>query len=109
MTAYREHQSLILHCITRWGTQVGILGSVLKNEQVFQNYARQGLPKIYQRGKKDAKQVLPVLREPGFWKDCDTFHRVLVHIHKVQYLSEADNYAFHKVITTWMKIRVHLI
>lgn len=111
MTAYGEHQhrSLILHCITRWGTQVGMLGSVLKNEQVLQNYARQGRPKIDQGRKKDAKQVLPVLRDPGFWKDCDTVHQVLAPIHEVQYLSEADNYALHKVVATWMKIRVHLI
>ncbi len=32
MTAYGEHRSRILHCITRWGKQVGILSSVLKNE-----------------------------------------------------------------------------
>ncbi len=86
-----------------------MLGSVLKNEQVLQNYARQGRPKNDQGRKKYAKQVLPVLCDPGFWKNCDTVHRVLAPIHEVQYLSEADNYALHKVITTWIKIRVHLI
>ncbi len=55
MTAYGEHRSLILHYITRWGTQVSILGFVPKNEQVLQNYARQRRPKIDQGGKKDAK------------------------------------------------------
>ena len=39
IAAYEEHRSLILHCITRWGIQVSMLGSVLKNEQVLQNYA----------------------------------------------------------------------
>ncbi len=100
MTAYGEHRSPILHCITRWGTQVGMLDSVLKIEQVLQNYTQQGRPKFDQGRKKDAKQVLPVLRDLGFWKDCDTVHRVLAPIHKAQYLSEADNYTFHKVITT---------
>ncbi len=43
-----------------------MLGSVLKNEQDLQNYPRQGHSKIDQGRKKDAKQVLPVLRDPGF-------------------------------------------
>lgn len=66
MAAYGEHQSLILHYITRWGMQVRMLASVLKNEQVLQNYAQQERPKIDQGRKKDAKQALPVLRNPGF-------------------------------------------
>ncbi len=100
MTAYAEHRSLILYCITRWGIQGGMLGSVLKNEQVLQNYAQQRRPKIDQRRKKDAKQVLPVFCDPDFWKDCDTVHRVFALIYEVQYLSEADNHALHKRITT---------
>lgn len=89
MAAYGEHQSSILRCITRWGTQVGMLGSVLKNEQVLQNYARQGRPKIDQEEKKmQSMYILPVLRDPGFWKDCDTVHRALAPIQELQYLRQ---------------------
>ncbi len=43
-----------------------MLGSVLKNEQILQNYTRQGRLKIDQGKKKVAKQVLPVLCDPDF-------------------------------------------
>lgn len=43
-----------------------MLGSVLKNEQVLQNYAQQKRPKIDQGRKKNAKYVLPILYDPRF-------------------------------------------
>lgn len=53
--------------------------------------------------------MLPVFCDPGFWKGYDTVYRILALLHALQYLSEADNHAFHKVVGTWIKICVHII
>lgn len=52
MAAYREHRSLILHCITRWRIQVGMLGSVLKMSKFSKTMLNKGTLKLIKEEKK---------------------------------------------------------
>ena len=53
--------------------------------------------------------MLPIIRDPFFWKDVVTATRILTPIHEIQYLSEADNYPLHRVINNWMLIKQSLM
>ena len=109
MDAYGKKIALILHCITRWGTQVGILESVLKNQQALQCYAQQATPQIDKNKKNKDTHILPILRDLPFWQDVATVSRILTPIHQIQYVSEADNYPLYRVLDNWMEIKAELL
>ena len=105
---YIKRIALILHCITRWGTQVGLLDSLYRSSLAIQAYSQQALPQIDKKKKKDT-YILSILRDPTFWQDVTTARRILTPIHKIQYLSEADNYPLHRVLDNWMLIKQSLL
>lgn len=101
--------ALILHCITRWGSQMGMLNSVLANQRVLERYSQQAHPQIDTNKKKRQTHVLPILQDPIFWQDAARIQRILKPIHEIQYLSEADNYPLYRVLDNWMQIKASMM
>ena len=48
MKAYKQRRSLVLNVLTRWGTTVGLLNSVLNYQQALLDYFQQKNPGIDQ-------------------------------------------------------------
>lgn len=46
--AYEQRRSLVLNVLTKWGTIIGVLASVLENHQALLNYFQQDKPGIDQ-------------------------------------------------------------
>ena len=101
--------ALILHCITRWGSQVGMLNSVLANQRVLELYSQQAHPQIDANKKNKETHVLPILQDLGFWQDAARIQRILKPIHEIQYLSESDNYPLYRVLDNWMQIKISIM
>lgn len=100
--------ALILHCITRWGTQVRLLNALYRSCLTIQEYSQQSNPQI-DKNKKADQRILPILRDSKFWQDVTTARRILTPIHEIQYLSEADNYPLYRVLDNWMLIKQSLM
>ena len=57
--------ALILHCITRWGTQVRLLNALYRSCLTIQEYSQQSNPQI-DKNKKADQRILPILRDSKF-------------------------------------------
>lgn len=101
--------ALILHCITRWGTQVGMLRALRRSQAALEAYSQQTSPQIDKGRKKKTVHILPILRDPYFWQKVATATRILTPIHEIQCLSEADNYPLYRVINNWILIKQSLM
>ena len=107
--AYGNRRALILHCPTRWGTTVGLLNAIWRNQQAFMMYAQQYKPGIDQGKRKGHVPICPILKDTQFWADLTTTKDLLEPIHRIQYTSEAESYPLHRVCNNWNDIRAHLI
>ena len=107
--AYGKRRALILSCPTRWGTTVGLLTAIWRNQQAFMSYAGQFRPGIDQGKGKDYVPLCPILKDTQFWTDLTTIKDLLEPIHRIQYTSEAESYPLYRVCGNWNEIRAHLI
>jgi len=105
---YGHRHSLILNVPTRWGTTVGLMNSVLKNEEAIMRYARQPKPGIDSNKGRNTAKILPHLKNPKFWTSLEQARDILEPLHQTQYLSEAEDYSLSRVLHNWNKIRADL-
>ena len=105
MKAYKQRRSLVLNFLTRWGTTVGLLNSVLNNQQALLGYFQQKNPGIDQGRNKPLGSFV---NDYSFWKKLTMVKKILNPIHKLQYMSEAEGYKLYTVTNNWNIIRSHL-
>ena len=86
-----------------------MLHALRRSQQTFETYSQQFTPQIDKSKKKNKKKVLPILRDLRFWRDVALAARILKPIHKIQYLSETNNYLLYRVIDNWMLIKQSLM
>jgi len=80
---------------------VGLMNSVLKNEEAITRYVRQLKPGI------DPK-IISHLKNSDFWASLEQARDILEPIHQTQYLSEAEDYSLSRVLENWNRIRADL-
>ena len=86
-----------------------MLYALRRSQQIFKAYSQQFTPQIDKSKKKNKKKVLSILRDLRFWRDIALTARILKPIHKIQYLSETDNYSLYRVIDNWILIKQSLM
>ena len=91
--AYGQRRSLILNVLTKWGTLIKFLTSILKNQQALLNYFQQKKPGIDQSKKNP---LINIVNDYSFWKRLTIVKKVLNLIHKIQYMFETEG---HKLYT----------
>ena len=107
--AYGKRRALILSCPTRWGTTVGLLTAIWRNQQAFMSYAAQIRPGIDHQKDKKHVPICPILKDTQFWADLTTAKDLLDPIHRIQYTSESESYPLYRVCSNWNDIRAHLM
>ena len=96
---------MILNVLTRWGTTIGLLNSVLRNQQALLDYFQQKNPGIDQGRKNSLRSFV---NDFSFWKKLTIVKKVMDPIHQFQYMSEAEEHKLYTIANTWNKIRSHL-
>jgi hypothetical protein len=99
-----KEYALLLSVITRWGSQVRMLRSVLRLEAPIKAYYTQlppDAPTSIQNG-----QV--VVRKPSFWLFLRKLLELLILIDEELQTSEAERATLPHVIPRWNRIRAHI-
>lgn len=104
----REHQkeiygkriAFLLSVITRWGTQAGLISSVMANKEALRAYS------FNPRADLDA-EVITTIQNPQFWSQLDEMKPLIYGIHERQIQSESDNAHIGNVWNRWLEIESH--
>lgn len=91
--------------LTRWGSIIGLLTSVQKNQQALLAYFQQKKPGIDQ-GKNSTLES--IVKDYTFWEKLNLIKKIVDSINKIQYMSEAEDHKIYTVAANWNKIRAHL-
>ena len=98
---YGKHQALLASVITRWGSQVTMANSVLRNKQALKDYA------VDDRAKTD-KAVVATILDKAFWEDLEDLVEVLRPIDEVLAQSEGQNSHLGLVTARWLSIEARI-
>ena len=101
---YSKRYAFILACITRWGTEIGMINSVLRIEAALRNYghnARARLPK--------APKVINILTSRVFWVQLKEFRQIFEPIEEELKKSESHRATITNVVPRWNTIEVNLL
>jgi hypothetical protein len=107
LRSYQEKpQALRLSVITRWGTQIMLISSVLKCKGALFSWLGDPRAKI---GKQGTGNILEsIIMEYTFWSNLSSLERILRPIQDAQEMSESDNWTISKVIPRWLKLKAEL-
>ena len=98
---YNKHQALLAAVITRWGSQVAVIDSVLRNKQALKDYA------VDERAKAN-KVVGATILDRAFWADLEDLLDVLRPIDEVLAHSEGQDSHIGLVTSRWLTIEGRL-
>jgi hypothetical protein len=97
--------SFTLGVITRWGTQLALISSVLKVRWVIQEF--------YDELSADVPEALAMLSQgvktTQIWKNLKLMQAILEPISEAIMISEADSASIYYVIPRWKSIRLKVI
>ena len=93
--------------ITRWGTQLRALQSVLANHEAFLRYSSRADVISDDRKKEKAKvtEMLAVVHNAQFWSNLALVCTILEPLHEAQKMSEANKAHLGYVYPRWIEIR----
>lgn len=75
-------KGLIVACISRWGTYIGVINSLLNSKEVLQQYALNGRAALQSREQ--------LLLDCGFWNELEDLKLILEPINTAQKKSKTD-------------------
>ena len=113
---YERIRAFVLSVITRWGSQIGVIVAVLKNEEALMSWLRD-LRVLEASQKQTSKRattqanpgsltkVLAILRDSTFWIGLRDLKALLLPIHEAQKMSESDRAHLGKVNGRWVNIQ----
>src|SRR5271155_5396656 len=102
----KQHRSLILSVITRWGTQYRLIRSLLESKDALKRYAHEfgDLP----ANKRLKQTVIDILRDRGFWLALEPLRELLQPLDEALKMSESGNSHLGHVLPRWITITEHL-
>jgi hypothetical protein len=98
-STYGRKQALILSVITRWGSQFGLLNSILKNKDALRLWATD----IRAKG-----AFRESILDSHFWIDIENLAMAIKPIHEAIKLSERTDSTIGEVIPRWDKVKSEL-
>ena len=104
---YGNHQSLILSVITRWGTQLRLIQSILKSKDALKRYASDygDLP-AKERIKRSA---IDAIRSRDFWMQLESIRELLQPLDEELKKSESGKSHLGHVLSRWLSMLRHLV
>jgi hypothetical protein len=102
----KQHRSLVLSVITRWGTQYRLIRSLLDSKDALKRYAHDfgDLPP----SKRLKTAVIDILKDRAFWTSLETLRELLQPLDEALKMSESGNSHLGHVLPRWMGIAEHL-
>ena len=102
----KSPQSLVLSVITRWGTQLRLIQSVLNNKDALRRYAHEfgSLPST----KRIKREVIDIILEDTFWYALESLRELLQPLDEALRMSEDSNSHLGHVLPRWMRMAEHL-
>jgi hypothetical protein len=101
---YGRHKALILSGITRWGTQLNMVKSLLDSKQALRNYAAQRFT-----GENKDKWIVATLLDDGLWERLELLLTLLTPVHESQKMSESNTAHIGRVKSRWDHIRAEFL
>lgn len=103
---YKQHRSLVLSVITRWGTHYRLIRSLLDSKDALKRYAHEygDLPAT----KRLKTEVINILKDREFWSSLESLREVLQPLDEALKMSESGNSHLGHVLPRWMAIAEHL-
>lgn len=101
--------SITLSCITRWGTQVGLIKSLLRSQMALRLWSvhDQVADGVDERGLNQQAVINAVMTHQS-WNDLSDVLLVMEVIHEQQKMSESGKAHLGYVIKRWKTIETHL-
>jgi hypothetical protein len=100
-----QAHALLLSVLTRWGTQLTMVKSLLKNKSAL--YLWVADPKA-QMGKKGENTIALYITDSGFWTALTSIEQIIQPIHEAQKMSESNGSTLAKVVPRWQKLEQDL-
>jgi hypothetical protein len=108
LRSYQEKpQALLLSVITRWGTQLLLVLSVLRSKGALFSWLGDKRAMIGKKGGK-VNILEKIILDHSFWINLSSLEQILRPIHEAQKMSESDNSTLSKVVPRWMKLEAEL-
>lgn len=99
---YGKRKAFILSVITRWGTQAGLISSVLDNCDAIRAYL------MDPRQKVSSNRVQTSMCDPHFWLRLSELNELIHFIHEQQKMSESEKTHLGHVHCRWLAVRNHI-
>jgi hypothetical protein len=100
---YNERRALALSILTRWGSQAGMIKSVLWNKEALKLWA------IDSRATLKSKVAMEAIRDPIFWANLENLAMIIQPIHEAQKMSESNHATLGKVLPRWQNLQKELL
>jgi hypothetical protein len=105
-TMQEKPRAFVLSVITRWGTQYGLVLSVLKNKQALFSWVADAQA---QTGKKKGTNTLRlIILDSEFWNKLEEVAVIIKPIHDAQKMSESNSATLAHVVPWWLKLEQKL-
>jgi hypothetical protein len=99
---YGKAIAFVLSVLTRWGTQCGLVNSVLKNKEALRLFAKDFTQKDL------AYDAHKYISDSGFWEKLSLLHELLKPLDEAITMSESNKAHLGMVIGRWNNILKHL-
>lgn len=97
--AYGKHMSLISSVITRWGSQISLLNSLIRSEQAFNNYIVENTAET---------KCSEILGNPNFWRSIKQLSQLFETISNHLKQAESSSASIAGVYPRWLQIQAHI-
>jgi hypothetical protein len=99
--------AFVLSVITRWGTQYGLVLSVLKNKEALFLWIADSRARVGK--KKNITQLRSIIVDSEFWSKLGEVAEIIKPIHEAQKMSESNSATLAHVIPRWLRLESKLV
>ena len=100
-THFGRSKAFVLAVSTQWGTQAGLIGSVLDNKRPLISY-------LNDENAEPAPDVKSIIRQTPFWACLDDLYTLLGGISERQKMSESTHAHIGQVHQCWIEVHEHI-
>lgn len=108
LETYGKHIALILSVLTRWGTQYGLVTSVLSNKMALRSFVKE----FTRQGRFTTRELdldaFKHINDSGFWERLSLLQELLKPLDEAITMSESNKAHLGKVVPRWASILSHL-
>ena len=107
--AYGRHFAITLSVITRWGTQIRLIKSLIRSKEALRAWANHAYElEADEDRQKTYRAVVSSIQGHTFWNDLEDLREIFEPIHTAQVMSESNKAHLGYVVKRWNDIELHL-